>query len=427
MAELTMKQNDLEVRDSVCLTPLHLAALHRGIQEKPDLRIFLLKDDIAPSDKIEALELAGATMLLHRSDIDSVTEAFGYWQEALDLRVRHGLIQKDLFYHKHCIHWRMVEWNSKEDLQEVINNPLQWREQGILVAQRILGKLSSASTLIAYLWPSVEVYLMQLKGEHRLPKLLDVCWIMLESTRGKDLRDSTMWKMILSLRYLLGWTLRHLESENNPVLDSDVVRVSMELVSQTDRSHLVAHPVFEQNDNIHSILQLVRLLAVLPAEMVSNEALRPLYRLLLNNGCDLEGNNLLLRTCLVVTPAAEKIATVRLLLRVGADPNATDDKGNSALHVVAYWMGKGDSDFPPEIADLLLDSGTHIDRMNASRQTPLDCWKNGNEGGNATPPVWTRKTVPRLACWAARSVSQHRIPWEKKDLPNNLHNFVSTH
>jgi len=44
------------------------------------------REEYSLSEKIDALELAGAKLLFHYRDESSISQAFQYWNEALDLR-----------------------------------------------------------------------------------------------------------------------------------------------------------------------------------------------------------------------------------------------------------------------------------------------------------------------------------------------------
>jgi len=84
------------------------------------------------------------------------------------------------------------------------------------------------------------------------------------------------------------------------------------------------------------------------------------------------GYYLLLNAC-NQKPTANSLAVIALLLEVGANANAVDAGGNSALHVVAYWMEEEVND--STAAALLLIHGAHLDAANKLQETPLDVWK----------------------------------------------------
>ena len=100
------------------------------------------------------------------------------------------------------------------------------------------------------------------------------------------------------------------------------------------------------------------------------------------------GNNLLLIAC-DRKPLLSVLPLVRFLLDVGADPNAVNDEGNSPLHLIAYWMG---DEMESPLADLLLEYGADLEKVNLKKETPLGIWKRKYAGlgdGPFLPPNWT--------------------------------------
>ncbi len=113
-----------------------------------------------------------------------------------------------------------------------------------------------------------------------------------------------------------------------------------------------------------------------------------------------------------------------MLLEVGANPNARDKEGNSALHKVVSRMEVAETDSP--IAALLLKYGAHLDQANELHETPLDVWKKHKKhaGKILSPPAWMN-VVPSLACWSARSMQRNKIPFNH--LSKSDCDFVSIH
>ncbi len=135
------------------------------------------------------------------------------------------------------------------------------------------------------------------------------------------------------------------------------------------------------------------------------------------------GYYLLLNAC-NQKPTANSLAVIALLLEVGANANAVDAGGNSALHVVAYWMEEEVND--STAAALLLIHGAHLDAANKLQETPLDVWKKKHQkaGRILSPPDWMN-VVLSLACLSARSIKRRKIPYEH--LSKSVRDFVSIH
>jgi len=102
------------------------------------------------------------------------------------------------------------------------------------------------------------------------------------------------------------------------------------------------------------------------------------------------GHNLLLAACHAYGIIdGDTLPTIRLLLELDADPNAKIRDGSSPLHFVALSMEKGEMNSP--LADLLLEFGAHLDRVDGLHRTPLDVWKERNAGEAEevlSPPAW---------------------------------------
>ena len=136
------------------------------------------------------------------------------------------------------------------------------------------------------------------------------------------------------------------------------------------------------------------------------------------------------------TYANNRLATVRLLLRAGADANAGDSKGNAPLHILLAKYYRDES--RDAVARLLLDYGAHLDRVNKKGKTAVDVWteednkrkryweKHGRTVDSNDLPDWCYETVPKLFCLSARVIQSRKIPYKEK-LPVILQKFVAMH
>jgi len=199
------KGADLKARDIHGLTPLNVAAIgsRNGSQECPNvpvLQYLVGREEVSLSEKIDALELAGAMIILRTQNDQSTSQALKYWDIAVHVSEKaQGSILKVPLKSKTNVHWRAKEWTNREELVELQNRPLaDLKMQATLVARRILSSISSKA-LVFFLWNGFffNQYSSALLVDNQHTKLLEMCWIILEGARQHDPYDRDLWIVIV--------------------------------------------------------------------------------------------------------------------------------------------------------------------------------------------------------------------------------------
>lgn len=110
------------------------------------------------------------------------------------------------------------------------------------------------------------------------------------------------------------------------------------------------------------------------------------------------------------------VEVISLLVECGAEIDARDHEDNSALHISAL-----NKPAKSTVVGTLLDSGAHLDAVNADGRTFQHLLR-----GQPLHEVVTVLKYSNLQCLAAKTIQKHNIPhWGK--LPAKLSEFVQLH
>jgi len=305
--KLLDKGFDVNALDTFGLTPLKVAAIgypddldSLGNPNEHLLRVLLHeRDDISLSDKIEALELAGAALLLFKEDVLSISRGFQYWYEAQDLRDSAEVpITKALLNSDNTVHWRSNEWTARVQLGELQQRPLEDQKmQAFLVTRRLLAHISP-SFLVDYLWfRHARDHCYRLYLDERYIEVIDICWLMLEG--GQDPGIDEYWSMVVSASYWLVMSLCMLKDVQSPFLTFETWNLSLKLVlnSMNNRSprlpsvtEYVENGALETISPIETVLQMITALSGSP-EMLTPMAITQLEQFVQRDAIDRYDNS----------------------------------------------------------------------------------------------------------------------------------------
>jgi len=430
---------DLHTQNRSGFTPIINAAHSQNLAV---LDFLLERNDISRKEKIDALELAGAVILSDTKHRPLFPKAFKYWRRALHLRSmvtnECGPIFKTPKNLKTDM--RVVEWTTLEELEKVIQNPSQHVIQSFLVRLKILSSRNWVAVISFFsdYTDNKDGIFSKLMDQRRFVELLNMQWSMLESIRCFEALEIDLWPTTLEIVYSLIKTLLKLE-RNDPLLNMETITTSLKLILATDQFHLNNRESPDHGHlycHIYSMVRLIAILADLP-QLMNKDSYASLSEWVRRDQRQHpDGQSLLHITCRRISP--DDMASLRLLLRAGADPDSADHQGDRPLHALAESYCFSSIESIESAARLLLDSGAFLDRTNKKGETAADVLKKTIERqrshsrlpgqelieDNFLVESWFLHydSVPKLKFQSGRVVRSQRVPYSH--LPPILHRFV---
>jgi len=426
---LVKKGADLLTRDNLGFTPI-LRAANFAYYERTNFAIldYLLGlDGIDQMDKIDALELAGATILSKPKYAQLFPKAIDYWRRAHHLREMEkestgSSAEKSLGPKK----GGTMEWTTLSQLEHVIQHPEEYKLQSLLVRLRILSGRS---------WEAV-YHLLDLCGKRRsiaFADRVDILLAMLNTicrfhlTSEIEIRSLAVYFVNKLISNLLAESSRILlkDFSNAALLPFNTFETSLDLILLSMNQ---SQPDYFNKIYLWELFNLLAMMFELPG-MLSEDRNRDSTIQLLRDrlgSCHLG---------ILLIEAFENVwlgfysDVTRLILEAGADPNVVvDEDGNAPLHLAARFY---DQVLSEAACSLLVDFGAHVDRVSKDGKTAKDIWietrnRNGAETGWDALPDWCR-TVPNLLCLASRVLRLHKIPYTDGKTPASLHPIIAMH
>jgi len=427
---LLRKRADVMARDDYGLTPILIAA--GACSERPNLTVldFLLKrDNISTIEKIEAMEMAGARILCDPRNAPIFQKAFDYWIRATDLRQKK---MKRWYPYRKKLEQNSggpVEWITWDQLERGMHHPSEYVVQSFLIQLRISSSRSCAA---------VESFLAHYFRGHIFETMwdegnfVDLFYILgatLDTYIDFFNSDKSIWPNVVRVVFTIVQILWNLVRSNSTFFNSEVIQRSLLLILKTDEFRLSVDDRDEviETRYTNALSSFLKLLLRHPETL--KEKWEWLHQLFRQWGPHQLGS-ILLEICKDWEESKRNhedyLNIIRLLLKLGAVPDAIDQDDNGPLHVVARTNNQ-----QSEAAGcLLLGFGANLHRRNSAGKTAMDLWIERNEDEDdeeATRlrhrPDWCH-AVPKLQCLSARCVRAYRVPHSKMTV---FHRLIENH
>uniref|UniRef100_A0A8D8WPG2 Protein fem-1 homolog CG6966 n=1 Tax=Cacopsylla melanoneura TaxID=428564 RepID=A0A8D8WPG2_9HEMI len=401
--------------DSYGMTPL-LAAAVVGHQHIVEYLIGL--NIVSRKEKIDSLELLGATYVDRKKDMVSAVEL---WQRAMDLRYKEGEphISKPHSPHTIDAYEHAREVFDPDSLADIVADPDAIKNQALLIRERILGpahpdtiyflryrgamyadagKFSRCISLwnyaldmqqamleplnhmtlsTFYSFSELFEYMLSEKSNPATPTLpeqqrrrdllitademitiLDKCLLEARSARKYNITDETLLQRLITLSLNISSLLLTHWSDSSSTSSSSSTSTSSNTSTSSTQDDRLEMSQEEQTRLYKTLFELLKL------NLRGSDA-----KSLLHLSCHssytspLAPHNIAYKS--LRPPLIPNLDLTRILLRVGADPNDTDAQGNTALHLLAQNYTQ--SHLP--VIQLLLNAGAHYDTLNAHRSS----------------------------------------------------------
>ncbi|XP_072376743.1 protein fem-1 homolog B [Diabrotica undecimpunctata] len=411
------------------LTPIKSAA--EKTKEKV-VEFLISREDITVEDRIEALELLGASFANDKENYD-ITKAYKYMLLSMKLRysdpdnpIKKKIIKPIAAYEN----W--IECQTVQDLLAISENHNSLHMEALTIRERILG---TQNVEVPY---SVIYRGAVFADNARFDRCIELWLHALRLHKKTDVsitKDLLRFAQVFCQMIHVGVTLPY------NYLDEVLGSAIEEFVKNREKLNKPAthdgHDVITDNieNNITTILYLLTIITKTMknfSEEIKHDMEKLVFSINRLNMTLRNGQSLLHLACSSDTPVDDFHITdickfpcketTKLLLQCGANVNAMDNERNTPLHIIVQY-NKAVSDFITmhSIITDLIENGAHLDCVNKYNETPLDI----SATGVAEIILKTQMKIS-LRCIAANAIKAYALTY-RGQVPEALESFIELH
>ncbi|XP_064110399.1 protein fem-1 homolog A-like [Macrobrachium nipponense] len=363
-------------------TPL-MAASSRG--HANIVEYLVSRTDISRMEKIEALELLGASVL------DKIRDAVGaveYWKSALSLRYVDGaLMYPKPDHHLSCpLCDEFGEFTTVQQLEAIENNNNAVYLQSLLVRERILGT-DDAGTMRSFRSTGLDYARC---GDLKWCINLWLHAISMQQLQLKPLDPSrlfhlqsfvSLFAIVMNSNHTRKWNYKPAIYFEDLMCAFEVCTEEMAMVTYSILNETCICERKNHDSHLDQVIAVVMHLLVSLTRLQTDfwasqwcEVKMAVSRLVNMDPRDSTGSTLLHLACSLgvrdignlLLPISDSLRTeiVDLLLETGSDPCARDHAGNTPFHVLAW-----NEDVSENTVGALLSAGANLDDVNSRGET----------------------------------------------------------
>jgi len=389
------------------------------------------RPEITKKQQIEALELVGASFANDKDNYD-VGMAYRYLERGMVLRWEGQVVEKELGETIAAYdNWK--ETRTVEELERIGVDSNAVHMEGLAIRERILGSEnpevphpvifrgavfadSARFDRCAQLW----LHALRLRQATNLPVTKD---LLRFAQVFSQMIKVGLEVDVLSVKEVLNSTVIEIERNQEKIVNPGVKDDPDALQEEMENNCLTS---------LYLVMILTKVSKSNKEDKVEFAAMKEIYRLVQLNPLTSTGSSLLHLTVNQQTPVDDFhtnevckfpcSSTTKLLLAAGADPQAVDRAKNTPLHIIVSYK-KIVSDFLTlhAIIMALLESGAHIDSVNAASHTPLTAASTG-----VAEIILKSQSEMSLKCLAAQSIRKYNLNYQGQ-VPKSLESFIFIH